>query len=51
MTDFLEDREFYDLSQAYRHAVLPKETLDAWEALKDHIRVNTHLKEDYETLQ
>jgi len=41
MTDFLDDREFYELSQAYRHAVLPKETVDAWEALKSHIRVKT----------
>ena len=35
MTDFLEEREFYELSQAYRHSPTG---LPEWERLKEYIR-------------
>ena len=35
MTDFLDSREFYELSQAYRHSFTG---LSEWELLKDYIR-------------
>jgi hypothetical protein len=40
LNDFLNSREFYELSQSYRHAPLekPAQVVEAWEALKDAIR-------------
>lgn len=40
VTAFLESREFYELSQAYRHAPVDKPGLvvQAWEELKNGIR-------------
>lgn len=40
LENFLESREFYELSQAYRHAPIekPAAVVEAWEAIKTAIR-------------
>lgn len=40
LSDFLDSREFYELSQAYRHAPVdkPGQVVLAWDALKAAIR-------------
>lgn len=42
LNDFLDSRDFYELSQAYRHAPLekPAAVVEAWEALKEAIRAH-----------
>ena len=42
MSDFLDDRDFYELMQAYRHSDIAdqKGTIEAFEAVKDFVRSN-----------
>lgn len=44
-TSFLEDKEFYDRMQAYRHSPItdPVRTNDRFEAVKDYIRRNVNV--------